>query len=442
MKIKFSIIILLFSLFINLNDVNAKTFNAKEFTLKNGLKVIIIPNKKAPVVKQMIWYKAGSIDEEKNKGGLAHLTEHLMFRGTKNIPNNKFNETISQYGGTSNAFTMHDFTSYHQFVDISKLELAMYMEADRMENLNFSKSSFNKEKSIVLQERMQNTDNNPNQVFLERLDSIFWQNNKYSRPVIGSIENIKSLTYKDVMRFYNNHYSPNNAILILSGDIDFETGKKLATKYYGKIENRGEIRKYIFETPSDDFNSALEMENEKITTSKIIKKYIADSYNTNKKNIYALEILNNIISEGENSLLNKKFVIDDKTSIAVGSSYTPYKRGLTSLNIYLIPKDNNKVEKISEELDAFLKKISNKITHELVRKTKDKILASLIYTKDNPEILAHQIGLMASSGMSIEEITNWDKSINDVNYSDVKRVAESIFNEKTNITGIIKPKVK
>ena len=442
MKIKFGIMILVLALFLNLNNAMAKIFDAKEFTLNNGLRVIINPNHKAPIVKQMIWYKTGSIDEVKNKGGLAHLTEHLMFRGTKNISDNKFNETISQYGGTSNAFTMHDFTSYHQFIDVSKLELAMYMEADRMNNLDFSKSAFEKEKSIVLQERLQNTDNNPNQVFLEKLENIFWQNHKYKNPIIGSIEDIKSLTFDDVMNFYKKYYSPNNAVLVLSGDIDFETGKQLAEKYYGNISSREKVKEIHFKNPSNEFKSILEMENEQITTSKIIKKYLVDSYNTNKENTYILSVLNQILSDGESSLLNKKFVLEDKSSIAVGSNYTPYKRGKTALNVYIIPKDNNNTQEISIELDDFLKNIDKKITEDLVKKTKDKIIASLIYTKDNPETSAHQIGTMASAGMSLHDIANWDKSIENVSYIDVKKMAKLIFNKQTKITGIIKPKAK
>lgn len=442
MKSKITIFFLLFITFININNASAKLFNANEFYLDNGLRVIVIPNNKAPIIKQMLWYKTGSIDERTNKGGLAHLTEHLMFRGTKDIPNNKFNEIISQYGGISNAFTSQDFTSYHQFIDISKLELVMHMEADRMENLNFSKDAFKKEKSIVLQERLQNTDNDPNQIFLERLDHIFWQDHEYKKPVIGSITDIKNLKYNDVIEFYNSHYSPNNAILVLSGDIDIKTAKTLTEKHYGKIKEKQKLNNKKFEKIDNNIKTIIETENKKITTAKIIKKYLSNSYNTNKENIYKTIVLNKIIADGETSLLNKKFVLEDKSSIAVGSSYNPYKRDLSSINIYLIPKNNNDTERLNNELNDFLKNIDKIITEEDFKKTKNKILANLIYIKDNPETSAYQIGIMASTGMTLEEIENWDKSIDNVEYNDILQLAKTIFNEKTNITGIITPKAK
>lgn len=219
-------------------DVNAKLFEIEEFYLNNGLHVVVIPNHKAPIVKQMIWYKAGSIDEDSGKGGIAHLLEHLMFRGTKKVKGSTFNDIIAANGGYSNAFTSHDFTVYHEFLDISRLEAAMALEADRMVNLDISDDAFLGERQIVYQERQERIADNPPAIFGETLNRVLWQDNPYSRPVSGTEEEIKNLRREDAVTFYNRHYGPDNAVLVLAGDIDGAVARQLAEKYFGSIAPR------------------------------------------------------------------------------------------------------------------------------------------------------------------------------------------------------------
>ena len=215
---------------LGVRSAGAKIFDMEEFRLDNGLQVIVIPNRKAPIVRQMIWYKVGSVDEALGKGGTAHLLEHLMFRGTKKVKNSDFNAIIARNGGESNAFTAQDFTAYYETTDVSRLELAMALEADRMENLDFGKKAFDKERDVVFQERMQVVENNPSSYFGESLRRVLWQQHPYSRPISGSPEEIKSVSRADVMDFYRRYYAPNNAILLLSGDIEPKTAKLLAEK--------------------------------------------------------------------------------------------------------------------------------------------------------------------------------------------------------------------
>lgn len=223
---------------LGVRSAGAKIFDMEEFRLDNGLQVIVIPNRKAPIVRQMVWYKVGSVDEALGKGGTAHLLEHLMFRGTKKVKNSDFNAIIARNGGESNAFTAQDFTAYYETTDVSRLELAMALEADRMENLDFSKKAFDKERDVVFQERMQVVENNPSSYFGESLRRVLWQQHPYSRPISGSPEEIKSISRADVMDFYRRYYAPNNAILVLSGDIEPKTAKLLAEKYFGKVKPR------------------------------------------------------------------------------------------------------------------------------------------------------------------------------------------------------------
>ena len=206
----------------------AKLFNASEYRLDNGMQVVVAPNHKAPIVKHMVWYKVGSADEKPGKGGVAHLLEHLMFRGTKLIKGTELNRITENNGMEANAFTGQDYTAYHQLMDISRLELAMFMEADRMRNLNFSDEDFELERDIVYQERKQVVENNPASVFAETMRKVLWQDHPYARPVTGSVEEIRSLKPEDARAFYKCYYAPNNAILVLSGDIEPGVGMKLA----------------------------------------------------------------------------------------------------------------------------------------------------------------------------------------------------------------------
>ena len=198
------------SFVLPLSSAQAKLFDIEEFRLDNGLQVIVIPNHKAPIVKQMVWYKVGSVDEPAGKGGLAHLLEHLMFRGTEDVEDGAFNQIVSDNGGVMNAFTSRDVTAYHEFVDITRLELMMFLEADRMKNLNITPEAFEKERKIVFQERMQMVENNPTAAFGEMMRRTLWQEHPYARPVSGFPNEIMSLTLEDAQNFYKTHYMKDN----------------------------------------------------------------------------------------------------------------------------------------------------------------------------------------------------------------------------------------
>ena len=272
-------------------DPQAKLFNGEEFFLPNGMQVIVIPNHRVPVVKHMVWYKSGAVDEKPGKGGSAHLLEHLMFRGTPVIPGNRLNELLEANGAESNAFTSQDMTAYHQFLDISRLELAMFLEADRMKNLEIGDEDFELERSIVFQERKQRVDDNPAAVFGEYLQRALWQNHPYSRPVSGTEDEILSLNKKDVEDFYKLHYAPNNAILVLSGDIDPAMARRLADRYYGKLKRGLPVERPSLPQLRENFKSTVEMALPQVSSPRVVKFYAAPSYNQGRGAIYNLEVL-------------------------------------------------------------------------------------------------------------------------------------------------------
>ncbi|MDR1694501.1 MAG: insulinase family protein [Lactobacillaceae bacterium] len=422
-----------------LENASSKTFDLHEFTLENGLKVIVAPNHKAPIIKHIVWYKVGSIDENLGKSGKAHLLEHLMFRGTKTVKDSEFTRIIDENGGDSNAFTSLDFTAYHQTLDITRLEVAMFLEADRMENLNFSHESFEKERDIVFQERKQVVENNPMGGFNERYRSILWSNHPYGRPVIGSDEEIMGFSYQDVMSFYNSFYSPKNAILVLSGDITKEEAEILAKKYYGKVKTRDISDRPNPPVMDGGFSGVIEVSLPDIASPRIIKDYIAPSYNTDKEKIYALMVLSKILGEDETSKLYKDLVVAKKAALSVSSSYNAFARSYGSFSFSVYPKLDLNINKTLQQFELSLKKSLSEITEKDVELAKKKMLSGLVYIRDNPGDAAYIVGIMAAIGMTADEITNYDDSIKNVSFEDVKKAADFLFGSGQNVTAVITP---
>ncbi len=438
-KIKY-IIFSWLALCLSYSSVQAKLFGAQSFTLDNGLQVVVAENHKAPVIKHMLWYKAGGVDEKVGKGGTAHLLEHLMFRGTSKVSGESFNEILKQNGVESNAFTSLDFTAYHHILDISKLELVMALEADRMQNLQISPENFALERDIVYQERKQVVDNNPSAPFTESLRKVLWQEHPYGRSVSGTEEEIKSLTLQDVEDFYNGFYTPDNAVLVLAGDIDIQTAKDLAQKYYGTIPQRQMAEKAKFTKINPNVAARLEMSLPQINTPRLIKNYIAPSYNTEKEDIYNLLVFSKYIGEGETSELYKDLVLEQKKALGISSSYDYASRSYGVFRITALPAENVSPQELEQAIDKSVKKAINKLNIDRINNTKDKMLSGLVYLQDNPFNAANTLGMMTSLGMSTEDIENIDEKIRHVQYQDVKKAANKLLSQMAVVTGILNPK--
>lgn len=440
MKINYKIF--LAALIISLSffhNTQAKLFGAEEFTLDNGLQVIVISNRKAPIIKHMVWYKAGSADEEFGKGGSAHLLEHLMFRGTEKVKGNAFNNILEQNGADSNAFTSLDYTAYHQSLDISKLELAMALEADRMRNLKITPENFELERDIVYQERMQVVENNPSAPFVESFRKMLWQDNPYARPVSGTGPEIKKLRKKDVEDFYNRFYAPNNAILILSGDITLPTAKALAEKYYGAIKPRTIGAKAFFPKANQDIKAELHMSLPQINAERLSRSYIAPSYNTGKEDIYNLAVLSKYLGEGETSELYKSLVLEKKLALSISADYSPFTRSYAVFSISALPAQGVSTTELNQAIDEEIDKALKKLNIDIIEKTKQKMLSGLVYLKDNPFEAAMIIGTMSTIGMSLDDIENHAEKIRQVNYSDVKTAANRLFSNSAQLSGVLSP---
>jgi len=419
--------------------VQAKLFDLFEYTLPNGMRVIVIPNHKAPIVKQMVWYKVGSIDERPGRGGSAHLLEHLMFRGTSKIDGTSFNQITHRHGARVNAFTSRDFTAYHESVDISRLELVMFLEADRMQNLKISREDFERERDIVFQERKQIVDNNPFSPLAETMRRNLWQNHPYGLPVSGTEHEIVNLRIKDVRRLYDTYYVPNNAILIISGDIEPEIAHKLALRYYGKIAAKPIKERVFFPPIVPNTKTSISMKLPRTQVERLFRSYIAPSYNTDKEKIYAYAVLSQYLGEGETSELYKDLVVKNKLAVSASSSYSYAVRSFGSFDISLLPAKDVSIEKLREGLDKAIETAIKQIDDKKISIIKNKMLAGLIYLKDNPNDAAYIVGQLASVGMSIEEIENYADMIEKVSAKDVKEAALELFSVANMVEAVAEP---
>ncbi len=421
-------------------EARAKLFKADEFYLDNGLRVIVNENHKAPIAKLMLWYKVGSMDEAVGKGGLAHLLEHLMFRGTLKVPDSGLNEIMLENGIENNAFTNRDFTVYHALCDISRLELVMALEADRMSDLKITDEAFAGEQKIVYQERQQRVENNSQSKFSEEVGKILWLGTPYEHPVSGTLEEINALTKEDALSFYKNYYTPSNAVLVISGDVDISQIKTLAEKYYGKIEKRNALRTGAFTFLNKNGGSiSIKKEMPHIESRKISISYIIPSVLENPKSAFALNLFSSYLGESGNSYFQKNLVQKNKVLMA-GSDVSISSRGSGVFAVFALPleaqDDNSSIELLEKTISEAL----SSLTQDKLETEKKKTLSSLVYVDDNPEDSAYIIGELASLGLSLSQIEDYADNINEVTLDDIKTAVIHMLKGSKKVIAVLAPK--
>lgn len=418
----------------------AEGFNAKEFYLDNGLQVIVIENHKAPIVKQMLFYKVGAADEKPGQGGIAHLLEHLMFRGTTKVEGQQFNRILETNGAESNAFTAQDVTAYYQFLDISRLELAMFLEADRMRGLDIGSREFATERDIVFEERKQRVDSNPAALFGEHIRAVLWQGHPYGRPVTGQEEEIKSLTQDMAVDFYRDYYAPNNAVLVLAGDIDLATAKRLASKYYGNLQP-SEFEPTGFGQLSEGYKARVEMKQKDARVGRMVKMFAAPSLNVKPEMIYAMDVLAEYLGGDENSSLYQELVVKKKVAAMVDARYDGIARSYGEFVLTVVPQKEMSKE-FEQAVERAWRRVIGRLDEQKLNQVKQKMVASLVYLEDNPDTLAQVVGYVAASGGNLDYVQNYAQNINAVTIDDVVKAAKYLQDEAPLVTGLLYPEGK
>ncbi|MDC1255682.1 insulinase family protein [Paracoccaceae bacterium] len=416
--------------------------NVTSFSLENGMRVVVVEDHRAPVVTHMVWYRAGASDENSGKSGIAHLLEHLLFKETENVENGEFSKTVAALGGSDNAFTSQDYTAYYQRVSKQYLDLMMYYESDRMKNLKISELDFNTEVKVVIEERSQRTDSKPGALFNEQNMASLYLNHPYGVPIVGWRHELDDLVLEDAIDFYKTYYSPNNAILIVSGDVDPKNVQILANKFYGSLENTIylEVRKRPAEPPQI-VERRLIFEDERVSQPYITRTYLAAERDQGQqREAAALTLLADLIgSDGIQSILGKTLQLDNKKAIYTNAYYNGLSYDDTNFSLIVVPNNDVTLLDIEAELDKVINTfISKGIDEDHLERIKFQYKAQQIYSLDSAYSQARRFGVALTSGLTIEDVLAWPKIIQDIKSAEILAAAVSLFKKESSVTGWIR----
>jgi zinc protease len=419
----------------------AQRFGAETFNLSNGLQVIVIPNHRAPAITQMVWYKVGAADDPRGKSGIAHFLEHLMFKGTETVPPGGFAARIAENGGRDNAFTTEDYTVYHETVARDRLELVMKMEADRMTGLILSDAVVLPERDVILEERRMRIDNQPSALLSEQLYASLFLNSSYRIPTIGWESEMRKLSTGDALAFYRDWYAPNNAVLIVAGDVTWAEVKPLAERYYGPLPARPVPARIRLDEPPHHAALGLRMKSPRVAQPSWRRLYVAPSYRFGEtKHSYPLEVLAEILGGGAGSRLHQALVLKQHLALSVSADYSPSAIGPTTFGIYASVRSGVAVPDLQAAIDAELHTlIENGVGDDEVRLAEERMQSASIYARDSQSGPANIIGTALAIGQNLEDVSGWPERIGKVTPAQIIDAARAVLIERNSATGILLP---
>jgi zinc protease len=423
-------------------SANARVFDPEIFTLDNGLKVIVVTNRRAPIVTHMIWYNVGAADEAPGESGLAHFLEHLMFKGTEKLGPGEFSKIVALNGGRENAFTSWDFTGYFQTVASDRLEIVMEHEADRMTNLVLSDEVVLPERQVVREERRSRVDNAPSAQLGEMIRASLYLNHPYRIPIIGWDHEISALNTEAALAFYRRWYAPNNAVLVVAGDVDAADVRPLAEKYYGPIAAKPVPERTRATEPPQNAARRVILESPQVNQPSLSISYLAPSYRTGKNGeAYALEVLSEILGGGATSRLYSSLVVTQGIAASAGAGYSGDSYDMTSFQFYASPRPGTEMAEVEEALRAEIGLVlRDGVSDEEVAAAKKRLRASAIYARDSLGAAPNIIGRALTSGRSLEELEGWPDRIGEVTVEAVNAAARAVFIDESSVSGLLLPK--
>jgi zinc protease len=411
-----------------------------DFTLPNGLQVVVIPDHRAPVVTHMIWYKVGSADETPGKSGLAHFLEHLMFKGTAKNPSGRFSQVVATIGGQENAFTSSDYTGYFQRVPREELKAMMEFEADRMTGLELSDEVVRPELLVVLEEQNMRVANNPGARLGEQMEAALYLNHPYGRPVIGWRHEIEQLDRAGALDFYRRFYSPNNAILVVAGDVTPDEVRKLAEETYGKVPRVADIKPRIRpQEPVQEAPRTVTLADPRVTQPSVSRYYLVPSSTTARPGeTEALDVLAHVLGRGSNSRLYQTLVVDKGIAVNAGANYDGTAVDATRLSVYGTPKPGTSLPQLEAAIDAVLAEvIENGVTADELERAKNRMIADAVYANDNQRMMAQWYGSALATGATVDQVRTWPDRMRAVSADAVREAARRWLDKRRSVTGYL-----
>ena len=408
------------------------------FELNNGMQVVVVEDHRAPVVQHMVWYRAGSADEPKGQSGVAHYLEHLLFKATDTLESGELSSTVAANGGKDNAFTSHDYTAYYQRIASDRLELMMRMESDRMVNIRLTERDIVTEREVILEERNQRTDNNPRSLFREQSNAVQYHNHRYGVPIIGWRHEMETLDMEDALSFYGTYYAPNNAILVVSGDVDPNEVKSLAEQYYGVIPANPDLPERLrTEEPPQTAARRLTYKDARVAQPYVQRSYLAPERDSGaQEQAAALFLLAEILGGGTTSYLANALQFEQQTAVYTGAFYSGTSLDDTTFSFLIVPSEGVSLQEAEDALDqTYAAFLEDGVDAEHLNRIKLQLRASEIYARDNVDGIANRYGRALTSGLTVEDVQAWPDILQAVTAEQIIATAKQVLQPEVSVTG-------
>jgi zinc protease len=408
------------------------------FTLPNGMDVVVVEDHRAPVVMHMVWYRAGSADEPAGASGIAHFLEHLMFKRTEKMETGEFSRTVARNGGRDNAFTSYDYTAYFQRVAADRLGLMMQMEADRMVNLRLDDSEIATEREVIIEERNQRVENSPAALFREQKDAVQYLNHRYGVPIIGWRHEMVALDRDDALAFYERYYAPNNAILIVAGDVIPDEVRALAEQHYGPIPANPDLPERL--RPSEPPQTAerrLIYRDARVAQPYVSRSYLAPERDSGaQETAAALTVLAEVLGSGTTSVMAEALQFDTQVATFTGAFYGGASLDRTTFDVVVVPSEGVSLEEAEAAMDRVLADFLNTgVDAEQLDRIKMQVRAAQIYARDDVESIANQYGRALTQGLTVADVQAWPDVLQAVTADDVLAAARMVLDRRQAVTG-------
>nr|WP_198983905.1 pitrilysin family protein [Herbaspirillum sp. ASV7] len=409
----------------------ARAEPAREFVLGNGMKVIVKEDRRAPIAVQMVWYKVGAIDEFNGTTGVSHALEHMMFKGTRHHKVGEFSRLVAELGGQENAFTANDYTAYFQQIEKGQLEKVMALEADRMANLQFDAGEFAKEIRVIMEERRWRTDDQPMGLLNEALNAAAWTAHPYHHPVVGWMDDLQHMSVQDIAAWYRRWYAPNNATLVVAGDVDAQRVLALAKTYFGKIPARPIVR-------GKPQNEPTQLGLRRVTVKAPAENpYVVMAFKVpslrdveQDQDAYALDVLSAVLDGYDNARLSAHLVRTGNQATAVGASYDGVARGPVLFTLEGSPAEGVSTEQLEGLLRAEVTKVASEgVSEQELQRVKTQLIAAQVYKRDSVFGQAMEIGMMEAAGIGQKNIERIIERLKSVTAAQVQAVAQRYFKD-------------
>ena len=419
--------------------VSAETVST--FKLDNGMDVVVIEDHRAPVVVHMVWYRTGSADESPGHSGIAHFLEHLMFQGTRTVAPGDLSKMVAAQGGSDNAFTSVDYTAYFQRVAADRLDMMMTLESDRMRNLNLTEDDVTTERKVILDERNQRTDSDPAALLTEQMSAAQYLNHPYGTPIIGWRHEIEQLSRADALEFYQANYAPNNAILVVAGDVNPEVVLAMAKTQYGQVPPSDKIKPRVRPTePPQLSERRLVLTDERVAQPYVIRTYLAPERNPgDQRKAAALRLLAELLGGNPTtSVFARALQFDTQKAVYTAAFYDGLSLDPDTFGMVIVPLPGEDLAEAETAMDEVVAKfLKDGVDPQDLARIKAQVRASEIYGRDDVQGLARQYGAALAIGLSVKDVQDWPNILQSVTADEVMAAAREVLNRNNAVTGYL-----